>query len=105
MIISPAPLRQKKVKETVSLAAYQQVMWERDVALAQLDEAGVSLGEDAPIIRVDRLFEIIQKAKDAQKVSRWHKDRKKEDIWNEGRKDFAADVKEAVLEATQIIGG
>ena len=36
----------------VSKGLYEQIKWERDVALAQLEEYGVSLGEKADVVKV-----------------------------------------------------
>ena len=38
--------------DVVSKGLYEQIKWERDVALAQLEEYGVSLGEKADVVKV-----------------------------------------------------
>ena len=38
--------------DVVSKGLYEQIKWERDVALAQLEEYGVSLGEKADVMKV-----------------------------------------------------
>ena len=38
--------------DVVSKGLYEQIKWERDVALAQLEEYGVSLGEKADVVEV-----------------------------------------------------
>lgn len=38
--------------DVVSKELYEQIKWERDVALAQLEEYGVSLGEKADVVEV-----------------------------------------------------
>lgn len=38
--------------DVVSKDLYEQIKWERDVALAQLEEYGVSLGEKADVVEV-----------------------------------------------------
>ena len=38
--------------DVVSKGLYEQIKWERDVALAQLEEYGVSLGEKADVAEV-----------------------------------------------------
>lgn len=40
--------------DVVSKGLYEQIKWERDVALAQLEEYGVSLGEKADVAEVVR---------------------------------------------------
>lgn len=40
--------------DVVSKELYEQIKWERDVALAQLEEYGVSLGEKADVVEVVR---------------------------------------------------
>lgn len=40
--------------DVVSKDLYEQIKWERDVALAQLEEYGVSLGEKADVAEVVR---------------------------------------------------
>lgn len=38
--------------DVISKGLYKQIKWERDVALAQLEEYGVSLGEKADVVKV-----------------------------------------------------
>ena len=38
--------------DVISKGLYEQIKWERDVALAQLEEYGVSLGEKADVVKV-----------------------------------------------------
>lgn len=38
--------------DVVSKGLYEQIKWERDVALAQLEEYGVSLGEKADVVKM-----------------------------------------------------
>ena len=38
--------------DVVSKGLYEQIKWERDVALTQLEEYGVSLGEKADVMKV-----------------------------------------------------
>ena len=38
--------------DVISKGLYEQIKWERDVALAQLEEYGVSLGEKAAVVKV-----------------------------------------------------
>lgn len=38
--------------DVVSKGLYEQIKWERDVALAQLEEYGMSLGEKADVVKV-----------------------------------------------------
>lgn len=38
--------------DVISKGLYEQIKWERDVALAQLEEYGVSLGEKADVMKV-----------------------------------------------------
>lgn len=40
--------------ETVPKGAYEQVEWERDMAVSQLNDYGVQLGEQADCVRVVR---------------------------------------------------
>ena len=40
--------------DVISKGLYEQIKWERDVALAQLEEYGVSLGEKADVAEVVR---------------------------------------------------
>lgn len=43
--------------ETVSFAVYEQVVWERDLAIHQLSEYGISLGEKKrPLVEIDEDF-------------------------------------------------
>ena len=38
--------------DVISKGLYEQIKWEHDVALAQLEEYGVSLGEKADVVKV-----------------------------------------------------
>lgn len=56
----------KKVEgKFVGQAAYEQIMRERNMAMSYLEEAGVSLGEDAKVVRLDKVVEIIDNTKQA----------------------------------------
>ena len=45
--------------DVISKGLYEQIKWERDVALAQLEEYGVSLGEKADVAEVVRCRECL----------------------------------------------
>lgn len=45
-------VRRIPAADVISKGLYEQIKWERDVALAQLEEYGVSLGEKAAVVKV-----------------------------------------------------
>ena len=60
--------------DVVSKGLYEQIKWERDVALTQLEEYGVSLGEKADVMKVrhgrwERVIPTKSAAKWSTKVS------------------------------------
>lgn len=50
--LRPVRISAKPKADTVSKALYEQIKWERDVAISQLDSYGIDLGEKADVAKV-----------------------------------------------------
>lgn len=50
--LHPVRISAKPKADTVSKALYEQIKWERDIAISQLESYGVGLGEQADVGKV-----------------------------------------------------
>ena len=60
--------------DVVSRATFEQVMWERDVAIQQLKDLGVGFGEKADVAPVVRCKECIYQESCQKQIVLWERD-------------------------------